>query len=130
MDYIARCVVQYYFNPAGQRFRSRQEIARHLETAAQQSKNVPRGEAVSNAKAAAEKLDKPLPLVLDNGVRVARSLLFAPVHLSSLSLSCIGQDSCSCSITWCNIGETCKLAASSIRLVQGSLDFCITCDCY
>ena len=45
---------------------------RHLETAAQQSKKVSREEAASNAKAAAEKLDKQLPLTLDNGVTVAR----------------------------------------------------------
>ena len=65
--------MQYYFNPAGQRFRSRQEIVRHLETAAQQSKKVTRKELASNATVAAEKLERQLPLTLDNGVTVARS---------------------------------------------------------
>lgn len=36
----AACLLQYYISPAGQRFRSRQEIMRHLESAAQQGKNV------------------------------------------------------------------------------------------
>lgn len=62
----------YYFNPAGQRFRSRQEIMRHLELAAQQSKKVTREEAVANAKATAEQLGKQLPVSLDNGVTVVR----------------------------------------------------------
>ncbi len=64
--------LQYYFNPAGQRFRSRQEIMRHLELAAQQSKKVTREEAVANAKATAEQLGKQLPISLDNGVTVVR----------------------------------------------------------
>ena len=64
--------MQYYFNPAGQRFRSRQEIVRHLEAAAQQSKQVPREEAAANAKAAAENLDQQLPVALDSGVTVNR----------------------------------------------------------
>ncbi|KAL3143605.1 hypothetical protein ABBQ38_002402 [Trebouxia sp. C0009 RCD-2024] len=62
----------YYFSPAGQRFRSRQEIVRHLETTAQQSKKVTREEAASNAKEAAQTLEKQLPLTLHNGVTVAR----------------------------------------------------------
>ncbi|KAL0039732.1 hypothetical protein WJX77_006357 [Trebouxia sp. C0004] len=62
----------YYFNPAGQRFRSRQEIMRHLELAAQQSKKVTREAAVANAKATAEQLGKQLPISLDNGVTVVR----------------------------------------------------------
>ncbi|KAL0021618.1 hypothetical protein WJX79_009112 [Trebouxia sp. C0005] len=62
----------YYFNPAGQRFRSRQEIMRHLELAAWQSKKVSREEAVANAKATAEQLGKQLPISLDNGVTVVR----------------------------------------------------------
>lgn len=68
--------LQYYFNPAGQRFRSRQEIVRHLETAAQQSKKVTREEAASNATGAAEKLETQLPLTLSNGVTVARSVWY------------------------------------------------------
>ncbi|KAA6421980.1 MAG: methyl- -binding domain 2, partial [Trebouxia sp. A1-2] len=60
----------YYFNPAGQRFRSRQEIMRHLELAARQSKKISREEAVANAKATAEQLGKQLPISLDNGVTV------------------------------------------------------------
>ena len=68
----AACLEQYYFSPAGQRFRSRQEIVRHLETTAQQSRKVPREEAAANAKEAAEELEKQLPLTLDNGVTVAR----------------------------------------------------------
>ena len=64
--------MQYYFNPAGARFRSRQEIVRHLETAAQQFMKVTREEAASNARETAEQLDKQLPLTLDNGTTVAR----------------------------------------------------------
>ena len=64
--------MQYYFNPAGQRFRSKQEIMRHLESAAQQSKGVTREEAVASAKATAEQLDMRLPLTLDNSVTIVR----------------------------------------------------------
>ena len=65
-------LLQYYFNPAGQRFRSRQEIVRHLEAAAQQSKKVPRQEAAAHAQTTAQQLNKQLPLSLDNGVKVVR----------------------------------------------------------
>ena len=70
---LASCrALQYYFSPGGQRFRSRQEIVRHLETAAQQSKTVTREEAASNAQVTAEKLDRQLPFTLDNGTTVVR----------------------------------------------------------
>ncbi len=45
---------------------------RHLELAAQQSKKMTREEAVSNAKTAAEQLEKQLPVILGNGVTVFR----------------------------------------------------------
>ena len=76
--------LQYYFNPAGQRFRSRQEIMRHLELAAQQSKKVTREEAVANAKATAEQLCKQLPMSLDNGVTVVRYAPHSPCGTKSL----------------------------------------------
>ena len=66
------CALQYYFSPGGQRFRSRQEIVRHLETAAHQSKTVTREEAASNAQATVEQLDRQLPFTLDNGTTVVR----------------------------------------------------------
>ena len=79
--------LQYYFNPAGQRFRSRQEIMRHLELAAQQSKKVTREEAVANAKATAEQLGKQLPMSLDNGVTVVRYAPHSPTGSNQKSPS-------------------------------------------
>lgn len=114
--------LQYYFNPAGQRFRSRQEIMRHLELAARQSKKISREEAVANAKATAEQLGKQLPISLDNGVTVVRYAPHSPCgHQQSQSrwhkryaalspaLLCLSFYNCIQKCVGCMLHHVCKL---------------------
>ena len=65
---IQHVQVQYYFDPAGQRFRSRQDVVRHLEIAAGKANVLSRSEAAANARSSEDA--SLMPLVLDNGVTV------------------------------------------------------------